>query len=99
MNNNQKDSAEEDDKNEQIFYSNDYLNLFNLVTHSERRDMIDIVTKHIFAGILLQCLDAVGYFESAEKLEKDMQSLELKDTNATQEDFSSSQPRLKIGIH
>ena len=97
LNNDQKDSVEEDDKNKPIFYSNDYLNLFNLVTHSERRDMIDIVTKHIFAGILLQCLEAVGYFESAETLEKDIKSLGLEEKNTTQEGLSSSQPRLKIG--
>ena len=99
LNHDQKDSVEEDHKNKQIFYSNDYLNLFNLVTHSERRDMIDIVTKHIFAGILLQCLEAVGYFESVDKLEKEMKSLELEEKNVTQDDVSSSKSRLKIGIY
>ena len=46
----------------QIFHSDDYLTLFNLVTHSERRDMLDIVTKYIFGGMLLRCLEAAGYF-------------------------------------
>ena len=38
------------------------LTMFNLVTHSERRDMLDIVTKYIFGGMLLRCLEAAGYF-------------------------------------
>ena len=57
----------EDKHNLPIYHSNDYLNLFNLVTHSERRDTLDIVTKNVFAGILLQCLEAAGYFKSINK--------------------------------
>ena len=57
----------EDKHNLPIYHSNDYLNLFNLVTHSERRDTLDIVTKNVFAGILLQCLEAAGYFKSVNK--------------------------------
>ena len=41
----------EDKHNLPIYHSNDYLNLFNLVTHSERRDTLDIVTKNVFAGM------------------------------------------------
>ena len=52
-----------DDGDERIFYSDDYVNLFNLVTHSERRELLDVVTKHVFASILVRCLDAVEYFD------------------------------------
>ena len=54
-------NAKED--SEQIFYSDDYANLFNLVTHSERRDLLDVVTKYVFSGILIRCLEAAGYFD------------------------------------
>ena len=68
------------DKNEesknQIFHSDDYANLFNLVTHSERRDMLDIVTKYIFAGILLRCLEAAGYFKSEGTKKEDKPDIE-----------------------
>ena len=58
-----------DDGDERIFYSDDYVNLFNLVTHSERRELLDVVTKHVFASILVRCLDAVEYFDPQTKTE------------------------------
>jgi len=44
--------------------SDDYKNLYNLVTHEHLRDGLDLTTKYTFAGILLACLKAVGYFKS-----------------------------------
>ena len=72
----------EDKHNLPIYHSNDYLNLFNLVTHSERRDTLDIVTKNVFAGILLQCLEAAGYFKS---VDKDVQDKDLNEPGPTKE--------------
>ena len=45
-----------------VYRSDDYANLFNLVTHSDRRAPLDIVTKYIIAGVLLSCLKGAGYF-------------------------------------
>ena len=43
-------------KPDQLYKSNDYRSLFNLVTHMERRTIYDVVTKHIIAGILVAAL-------------------------------------------
>ena len=45
------------------FLSDDYRNLFNLVSHSEQRQMVDITTKYLFGGLLVRALKAAGYFE------------------------------------
>ena len=45
-----------------MYLSDDYRNLFNLVTHSERRSPYDIVTKHIIAAVLVTSLKGAGYF-------------------------------------
>ena len=47
-----------------VYRSEDYQNLFNLVTHSDQRSAYDIVTKHIIAGVLVVALQAAGYFSS-----------------------------------
>ena len=52
------------------FRSDDYKNLYHLVTHQERRDTSDVTTKFIFAGVLLSCLKAIGYFEGVERPEE-----------------------------
>lgn len=49
-----------------VYRSEDYSNLYNLVTHSERRSPLDIVTKYIIAGILVTMLKAVSYFDSSD---------------------------------
>ena len=46
------------------YQSGDYLTLFNLCTHSHRRDTNDVYSKTIFAAFLLRCLQEVGYFRS-----------------------------------
>ena len=46
------------------YLSDDYRTLFNLCTHSHRRDTNDIYSKTIFAAFLLRCLQEVGYFRS-----------------------------------
>ena len=88
-----------DDGGEKIFYSDDYMNLFNLVTHSERRAMLDVVTKHIFASILIRCLDAVEYFDLENKREdKDKE----RKADEKQKCHSSSQPskeQIVVGKH
>lgn len=50
-----------------LYKSDDYRNLFNLVTHNDRRSPYDVVTKHIIAGILVAALKGVGYFSSIDK--------------------------------
>ena len=51
---------------------NGYQNLYNLVTHTEMREMVDVTTKYIFAVVLTKALKAVGYFEDgAEDLDKE----------------------------
>ena len=42
----------------------DYATLYNLCTHSHRRDINDVYSKTIFASFLLRCLQEVGYFKS-----------------------------------
>ena len=42
----------------------DYATLYNLCTHSQRRDINDVYSKTIFATFLLRCLQEVGYFRS-----------------------------------
>jgi hypothetical protein len=49
-----------------VYYSADYRNLFNLVTHDERRTPVDNVTKFIIAGVLHSGLKASGYFDNDE---------------------------------
>ena len=49
---------------EEEYLSDDYRTLFNLCTHSHRRDTNDIYSKTIFAAFLLRCLQEVGYFRS-----------------------------------
>ena len=44
--------------------SDDYRNLYNLVTHRDQRSDLDVATKTIFSAFLLQCLRAAGYFGS-----------------------------------
>jgi hypothetical protein len=39
--------------------SDDYANLYHLVTHEERRDVTDVTTKFIFAGVLLRYLNYI----------------------------------------
>ena len=51
------------------FRSDDYKNLYHLVTHEERRDSNDVTTKFIFAGVLLSCLKAIGYFDGIKREE------------------------------
>ena len=41
---------------DQVYKSDDYRSLFNLVTHMERRTIYDVVTKHIIAAILVAAL-------------------------------------------
>ena len=41
---------------DQIYKSDDYRSLYNLVTHMERRTIYDVVTKHIIAAILVAAL-------------------------------------------
>ena len=50
-----------------IYRSDDYRNLFNLVTHSERRSPYDVVTKHIIAAVLVTSLKGAGYFPTEQK--------------------------------
>ena len=45
------------------FLSDDYRNLFNLVSHTEQRQMVDITTKYLFGGLLVKALKAAGYFD------------------------------------
>lgn len=47
----------------------DYATLFNLCTHSERREEYDTFTKTTFACFLLRCLQEVGYFKTRPGLE------------------------------
>jgi len=49
---------------EDKYSSQDYSTLFNLCTHSERRDANDMYSKTVFACFLLRCLQEVGYFKS-----------------------------------
>ena len=49
----------------ETYRSDDYRNLFNLVTHGDRRSAYDIVTKHIIAGVLVVTLQAAGYFATS----------------------------------
>ena len=51
----------------EIYRSDDYRNLFNLVTHSERRSPYDVVTKHIIAAVLVTSLKGAGYFPTEQK--------------------------------
>jgi len=44
------------------YLSEDYATLFNLCTHSDRREEYDTFTKTIFACFLLRCLQETGYF-------------------------------------
>ena len=46
------------------YLSSDYAALYNLCTHTQRRDSNDIYSKTIFAAFLLRCLQEVGYFRS-----------------------------------
>ena len=46
-----------------VYRSDDYRNLYNLVTHTHRRAPLDVGTKYIIAGILVRFLKAAGYFE------------------------------------
>ncbi|QQP52885.1 Uncharacterized protein FKW44_005167 [Caligus rogercresseyi] len=57
--------------NTEAFKPEDLKNAFNLVTHRERREVIDRLTKSIFAGIIVKFLDAVEYFSAPEILEED----------------------------
>jgi hypothetical protein len=41
---------------DQLYKSDDYRSLFNLVTHMDRRTIYDVVTKHIIAAILVAAL-------------------------------------------
>ena len=54
--------------------SDDYKNLYHLVTHEERRDWVDVTTKYIFAAILLSCLKAIGYFDALKREVKEKPS-------------------------
>ena len=47
---------------DQVYKSDDYRSLFNLVTHMERRSVYDVVTKHIIAAILVAALKGADYF-------------------------------------
>ena len=48
---------------ERVYRSDDYRNLYHLVTHSEQRTPVDIGSKYIIAGLLVRFLKAAGYFE------------------------------------
>lgn len=39
------------------------------MTHEHLRDSLDLTTKYTFAGILLACLKAVGYFKQSSENE------------------------------
>ncbi|CAB4055686.1 unnamed protein product [Lepeophtheirus salmonis] len=55
----------------ELYKSDDYKNAFNLVTHRNKREVIDRVTKCIFAGIIVKFLEKVNYLDDPEKLEED----------------------------
>ncbi len=55
-------SGAEPESELKIYRSDDYANLYNLVTHAEHRNLMDIVTKYIIAGVLLALLKSAGYF-------------------------------------
>jgi len=50
---------------DQVYKSDDYRSLFNLVTHMERRTIYDVVTKHIIAAILVAALKGADFFPKA----------------------------------
>ena len=54
-----------DDDTSSQFLSDDYANLYHLVTHSERREPFDVATKTVFAAFLLRCLKSAGYFKTS----------------------------------
>ena len=46
-----------------VYLSDDYSNLFNLVSHSDRRVPADTVSKTIFVGFLLRCMRTADYLK------------------------------------
>lgn len=58
------------DGTDTVFASHDYRNLFNLVTHTSKREAGDVVTKYLFACVLVRCLEAVDYFKDAPDLQE-----------------------------
>ncbi len=59
---NVKNGVEGDDN--QVYRSDDYRNLYNLVTHEEHREPEDVAAKIAFAVFLTRCLASAGYFAS-----------------------------------
>ncbi len=55
--------VEEELHDGKVYLSEDYENLFNLVTHEEKREPIDLTTKAIFAVFLMCCIKSAGYFK------------------------------------
>ena len=48
-----------------ITHHDNYKNLFNLVTHSDRRESMDSITKNIFSCMMVKLLRHVGYFDAS----------------------------------
>ena len=44
------------------FLSDDYVNLYNLVTHHDERKMNDTFHRSMFVVMMLRCLKKLGYF-------------------------------------
>ena len=60
-----------DGDDNEVFRSEDYRNLFNLVTHEEKREPQDICSKIAFAVFLTRCLSSAGYFDRVKDRRED----------------------------
>jgi len=75
-----------------LYHTEDYATLFNLCTHTERREDYDKTTKTVFACFLLRCLQETGYFASSTASTKASASDTIRDSSGkhTADDVDST---------